>query len=128
MSARYPSSTSGDSGMSTGESVTPRQPTGPLGAFDEALPELRARDAASREAALKKKAAADLKERQEEWKAKEKMMKQLRSIRNPSEEERERLHEVERWLLLNNAPQFAGKTRRRKHRSRKHRKKHSRRR
>lgn len=128
MSARYPSSTSGESGMSTGEDSLPRQPTGRLGAFDEALPKLRAEDAARREADLKKRAAEDLKQRQAEWKAKELMVKQLRAIRKPSDDERERLYEAEKWLLVNNAPQFAGKTRRRKRHTRKHRKKHSRRR
>jgi hypothetical protein len=41
-------------------------------------------------------------------------MKQLKSIQNPSEDERQKLFEVQKWLLVNRAPQFAGKTRRRK--------------
>jgi hypothetical protein len=110
----YPraSSTSGTS-PDEGER-TPSIPQPRPGAFGQAQDKRQPDADAAKERVLKQKAMAELKERQDEWRSKEKMEKQLRMIRNPSDDEKQKLHDVQKWLLVNQAPQFAGRTRRRK--------------
>ena len=83
--------------------------------------------AAASEKQLKEKTLTNLRKSQSEYEANVVMRRQLRAIPKPSESEKKKLEEVEKWLLTNNKPTYAG-TRRRKGKKSHRRKRHTRRR
>jgi hypothetical protein len=85
--------------------------------------------AAKAEASKKKEVMDDLKRRQKEWETNASMLKQLKGLKNPSDGEKTKREELEKWFLMNNKPTYAG-TRRHKRKSKKasRRRRHTRRR
>jgi hypothetical protein len=83
--------------------------------------------AAKAEAEKKKQVMDDLKRRQKEWEENTSMLKQFKGLKNPSDSEKSKRQELEKWFLMNNKPTYAG-TRRRKSKKTSRRKRHTRRR